>query len=204
MKFAIVDIETTGSIAGNCRITEIAIFLHDGEKIIDTFCSLINPECTIPPFISKLTGIDNDMVEHAPKFYEVAKNVVEITEDAIFVAHNASFDYNFIRQEFKALGFNFTREYFCTLQVSRQLLPGQQSYSLGRLCRNLNITLENRHRAHGDALATVKLFELLFEQTTKEKNLAEFIRSDFLNIKLPPGFNKQVLENLPEKSGVPQ
>jgi DNA polymerase-3 subunit epsilon len=202
MKFAIVDIETTGSKPGSGRITEVAIYLHDGEKIINEFCSLINPESFIPPFISKLTGISNEMVENAPKFHEIAKEIVQITEGAVFVAHNAAFDYNFIRQEFKSLGFNYARDYFCTLQVSRQILPGLPSYSLGKLCSSLNIEIENRHRAHGDALATVRLFEHLCGKTSNKITISDFIKNDYLNLRFPPGFNKSIMDTLPVNAGV--
>ncbi len=202
MKFAIIDIETTGSKPGSGRITEVAIYLHDGEKIINEFCSLINPESFIPPFISRLTGISNEMVENAPKFHEIARQIVDITDGAVFVAHNAAFDYNFIRQEFKSLGFNFARDYFCTLQVSRKMLPGLPSYSLGKLCSSLNIEIENRHRAHGDALATVRLFELLCEKSSNENLITDFIKNDYLNLRFPPEFNRSIIDTLPENAGV--
>lgn len=202
MKYAIIDIETTGSKAGTGRITEIAIYIHDGKTIVDEFCSLINPECEIPPFISKLTGITNEMVESAPKFHEVAKQIVKITEDTIFVAHNASFDYNFIRQEYKSLGYKFDRNYLCTLQMSRQLIPGHTSYSLGKLCRNLNIEITNRHRAHGDAFATTKLFELILKNANTDNFPEEYIRNDHLNLRFPPNFNRNILDKLPENTGV--
>ena len=98
--YAIVDIETTGGSANFDKITEVAIYKFDGEKIVDEFVSLINPERPIPFSISQLTGITNEMVVDQPKFYEIAKKIVEITEDCQFVAHNAHFDYNFIRREF--------------------------------------------------------------------------------------------------------
>jgi DNA polymerase-3 subunit epsilon len=202
MKFAIVDIETTGANALRDRITEIAIYLHDGNKVIDEFSTLINPECSIPPFISKLTGISDDMVENAPKFYEVAKRIVQITDGAVFVAHNASFDYNFLRESYKSLGFNFTRDHLCTVKLSRKVIPGFRSYSLGNLCKNLNIIIENRHRAGGDALATVKLFELLIQKNDGAEHFSEHIKNDYVNLRFPPGFNKTIIDKLPETHGV--
>ncbi len=202
MKFAIVDIETTGGNAFRDRITEIAIYLHDGEKIIDEFTSLINPECSIPPFITRLTGIDDQMVENAPKFYEVAKQIIQITDGAVFVAHNASFDYGFIRESYKSLGFNFNRDHLCTVKLSRKIIPGFRSYSLGNLCSNLNIQIQNRHRAQGDAFATVKLFELLIQKNNSENILAEFIRNDYVNLRFPPDFNRSIIDTLPETHGV--
>lgn len=161
--YAIIDVETTGGNFASERLTEIAIYLHDGEKIVDEFSTLINPEQSIPFMITRLTGITNEMVAGAPRFYEVAKKIVEMTEGATFVGHNASFDYNFIRHEFKRLGYNFRRQTLCTVRMSRKLLPGLPSYSLGNLCEMLGIRIENRHRAAGDALATVKLLELLLK-----------------------------------------
>ena len=202
MKFAIVDIETTGGNALKDRITEIAVYIHDGNKIIDEFSTLINPECLIPPFISRLTGISNEMVENAPRFFEVAKQLVQITDGTVFVAHNASFDYGFIRQAFKSLGFNFSRDYLCTVNLSRNIIPGFKSYSLGNLCNSLNINIKNRHRASGDALATVKLFELLLQKNTEENNISNFIKNDFINLRFPPNFNRSIIDILPETHGV--
>jgi len=151
--YAIVDIETTGGRTRLEKITEIAIYQHDGEKITGEFVSLVNPERNIPYFITNLTGITNEMVENAPKFYEIARNIIELTEGRIFVAHNAKFDYSFIRQEFKSLGFNFRRSVIDTVTISRKFFPGHRSYSLGNICRDLCIPINGRHRASGDALA---------------------------------------------------
>ena len=147
------------------KITEIAIYIHDGEKIVDEYATLINPEMYIPYFIANLTGISNEMVKNAPRFFEVARKIVEMTEDRIFVAHNARFDYSFIQQEFKSLGFNFNRNILDTVSLSRKIFPGHRSYSLGNICRDLNISINGRHRAAGDALATTKLFEILLERS---------------------------------------
>ena len=168
---AIVDIETTGGSHKTGKITEIAIYIHDGEKIIDSFVSLVNPECFIPEYITRLTGIDNKMVAASPKFYELAKKIVEITENKIFVAHNVNFDYNFIQKEFKELGYDFNRQKLCTVKLSRKYLPGYRSYSLGNLCDELNIEIQGRHRAGGDAYATSKLFELIMQKHVQKKLL---------------------------------
>ncbi|MGQ7869299.1 3'-5' exonuclease [Sunxiuqinia sp. sy24] len=164
--FSIVDIETTGQSAQNGKITEIAIYVHDGIEIVNSFVSLVNPECHIPYFITKLTGIDNKMVADAPKFYEIAKKIVEVTEGTTFVAHNVSFDYRFIQQEYLRLGYEYKRKTMCTIQLSRKYLPGHPSYSLGKLCDNLAIRIDGRHRAGGDALATVRLFEIILQKHT--------------------------------------
>jgi DNA polymerase-3 subunit epsilon len=160
--YAIVDIETTGGGATS-RITEIAIFRYDGTKVVDTFHSLVNPEMYIPPFITKLTGIDNAMVQDSPTFYDIQDSVRQFTKDAWFVAHNVKFDYGFIKREFAAMEEYFQRDLLCTVQLSRKIFPGHKSYSLGNLCTSLDISLENRHRAHGDAAATVQLFEMLLQ-----------------------------------------
>ena len=119
--YSIVDIETTGH---SSKITEISIFIFDSKKVIDEYTTLVNPECSIPPFITNLTGITNAMVGNAPKFYEIAKKVLEITKDTIFVAHNVNFDYNIIQKEFKDLGAEFKRKKLCTVRLSRKLIPG--------------------------------------------------------------------------------
>ena len=164
MNYAIIDVETTGSSPYNGKITEIAVFIYNGTAITDSFCSLVNPECGIPLNITKLTGITNEMVETAPKFYEIAKKIVEITANTTLVAHNVSFDYSFVREEFKRLGYDYKRKTLCTVHLSRKLIPGLRSYSLGNLCQDLNISIEGRHRAGGDAFATVKLFEKILSQ----------------------------------------
>jgi DNA polymerase-3 subunit epsilon len=161
--YCIVDVETTGGVNGSARLTEIAIFRHDGRQVVDSFHSLVNPECPIPPFIRHLTGISDEMVQDAPLFAEVAERVIDITQDAIFVAHNVSFDFNFIKKELGWLGHDYLRRTVCTVRTSRKVFPGFPSYSLGKLCKSLNIPLNNRHRAQGDAAATVQLFEMLLQ-----------------------------------------
>ena len=159
--YAILDIETTGLSPSNEKIIEIAIFIHDGKKVVEEYITLINPERNIPYNITRLTGITNEMVENAPKFWEIAKDIVLLTEGKSIVAHNASFDYNFIRNEFKNLGYSFKRDRLCTVKLSRKIIPNYRSYSLGKLCQDLGIDIDGRHRAAGDAFATVKLFEHL-------------------------------------------
>ncbi|MDU0370165.1 exonuclease domain-containing protein [Hymenobacter endophyticus] len=156
--YAIIDLETTGGQPAQDRITEIAIYIHDGEKVVDEFSTLLNPGRNIPFFITQLTGISDDMVRDAPKFHEVARKIVEITEGCVFVAHNVRFDYSFLKKEFADLGYNYSRKTLCTVRLSRSLMPGQPSYSLGKLCQNIGIPLQDRHRATGDAAATAILF----------------------------------------------
>jgi DNA polymerase-3 subunit epsilon len=199
--YSVVDIETTGNGYKGQKITEISIFIFDGEKIIDEFTSLVNPEQKIPYFITNLTGITEAMVRTAPKFYEIAKKVAEITKDTVFVAHNVNFDYNIIRDEFKSLGFDFKRKKLCTVRLSRKIIPGLASYSLGNICSAEGIEIAARHRAKGDAEATVELFRRLIKRDHK------FTINSFLNAKsreatLPPLLDKQVVDTLPERHGV--
>ncbi len=191
--YAIIDIETTGLSPAAERIIEIAIYIHDGEKVINEFSTLINPEKKISANITRITGITNEMVIDAPKFWEIAKDIVILTEGKSFVAHNASFDYNFIRNEFKSLGYDYKRDRLCTVKLSRKILPGYKSYSLGKLCSDLGIKIDGRHRAAGDALATVKLFEYLLKT---DSSLGQLNSSKFYHI------DASVIKSLPEEPGV--
>lgn len=199
--FAILDIETTGGSPVTEKITEIAIFFHDGKKVVDEWSTLINPEKSIPYFITGLTGITNEMVADAPRFFEVAKEIVERTENHTIIGHNVSFDYSFIRSEFKRLGFEFSRKTLCTVKLSRKYFPGYKSYSLGKICKELGIEIHDRHRAAGDALATVRLFEMMLEKQAGN--------GDFPLISEPLGRYKNLnehltvddIENLPEDCG---
>ncbi|MEN8121997.1 MAG: exonuclease domain-containing protein [Bacteroidota bacterium] len=199
--YTIIDIETTGLGQKKEKITEVAIYVFDGKKVVDKFISLVNPERPIPYFITRMTGITNEMVEEAPKFYEIAKEIIEITENRIFVAHNVEFDYGFIKEEFSNLGYDFKRKKLCTVKLSKKLIPGKRSYSLGNLTSELGINIKNRHRAAGDAIATVQLFDFLLKTDAQSKPLIE--EMTYLSIKgLNEDFNKTQIDNLPEKTGV--
>ena len=198
--YAILDIETTGGKYDEEGITEIAIYRHDGETITDQFSSLVNPQIEIQPFVQKLTGISGKMLQNAPKFYEIAKRVVQITEDCVIVAHNAAFDYRILQTEFRRLGFTFERKSLCTVSLSQLLLPDQPAYSLGKLVRNLGIPFSDQHRAQGDAKVTVKLFELLLEKDLQKNILKAHISSEHPN-KVPPKF-LEVIDGLPSEMGV--
>jgi len=200
--FAIIDIETTGGgIKGN-RLTEICIVLLKGSTIIDKYTTLVNPEKNIPPQITALTGIDNDLVEQAPKFAEVAKKIDAFTKDAIFVAHNVNFDYNVLRNEFNELEYEFTRKKLCTVRLSRKLIPGLFSYSLGNLCSSINIPLINRHRAEGDTDATVILFQRLLSLDTDYELIKSFLHPRSRQATLPPHLSEAQIEGLPETPGI--
>ena len=157
--YAIVDIETTGGHASAFGITEIAVFIHDGNRIIKHFETLINPQQNIPSYITALTGINNAMVASAPVFEEIAPTLFDILKDQIFVAHNVNFDYSFIHHHLKVAGYELNVKKLCTVRLGRKVFPGLPSYSLGKICRTLDLPIENRHRAGGDAQATVLLFE---------------------------------------------
>ena len=159
--YSIVDIEATGGNSNIGRLTEIAIYRFDGIEIVDKFSSLVNPEMKIPPYVQKLTGINNKMASAAPIFGDIADEVERITRDSCFVAHNVKFDYSFLQMEFAGIGKEFKRERLCTLQLSERLIPDAPAYGLGKLCDSLGISITDRHRADGDAQATVELFKHL-------------------------------------------
>jgi len=201
--FAIVDIETCGSKFAfqKGRIIDICILVHDGISVIDKFSTLINPECHISGFFTNISGITNEMVKDAPKFHEVAKDILAYTEGKIFVAHNSSFDYNFIKDEFSSLGFKFKRDTLCTVKLSRKLMPGKRSYSLGNLCESIGITIHNRHRAEGDAIATAQLLDILLQLKTQSKEYKSKTVSQIMTTRIE-SIKKYILDKIPESCGV--
>ena len=198
--YAILDIETTGGKYNEEGITEIAIYRFDGHEVTDQFISLVNPEREIQPFVVNLTGINSNMLKNAPKFYEVAKRIIEITEDCIVVAHNADFDYRILKTEFNRLGFPYKRKTLCTVELSQELIPDMESYSLGKLTRALGIPVSDRHRANGDALATVKLFKLLMNKDSDKKIIKNAVKIEKKS-KMSSNL-KTIIEDLPSDTGV--
>ena len=198
--YAILDIETTGGQFNEEGITEIAIYKFDGHEVVDQFISLVNPEIPIQPFVVKLTGINNAMLSSAPKFFEIAKRVIEITSGCIIVAHNASFDYRILRTEFRRLGYDFEARTLCTVELAKKLIPEQPSYSLGKLVRALGIPMADRHRASGDAMATTKLFKLLLEKDVEKTIIKDFIKLEVEKGIAPKLLN--ILNQMPTKIGV--
>ncbi len=198
--YAVLDIETTGGKYNEEGITEIAIHKFDGHKVVDQFISLVNPEKEIQPFVVNLTGISNKMLITAPKFYEVAKRIVEITEDTVLIAHNAQFDYRILRTEFRRLGFNFERKTICTVELAQKLIPEAESYSLGKLVRSLGIPVSDRHRANGDALATLKLFKLLLSKDVDKTIIKKVIKAETLGELSPRQLD--IIEDLPSDIGM--
>ena len=198
--YAIVDIETTGGKFNEEGITEIAIYKFDGHQVVDQFISLVNPEKDIQPFVVTLTGINNGMLVNAPKFHEVAKRIVQIFDDCILVAHNASFDSRILATEFRRLGYEFDPQTLCTVELSKQLIPDLPSYKLGRLCKSLGIPISSRHRADGDALATVQLFKLLLNKDVEKTIIKQAVKSDNPK-KLAPKL-MSILDELPSRAGL--
>ena len=198
--YTIIDIETTGGKFNEEGITEIAIYKFDGNEVVDKLVSLVNPEKPIQPFVVNLTGINDKMLVNAPKFFELAKRIVEITEGTTIVAHNAQFDYRILKTEFERLGFSYNRESLCTVSLAQELIPGMESYSLGKLVRALGIPMSDRHRADGDALATVKLFKLLLSKDTDKKIVTSLIKKE----QAPKYSRKQrdIIEQLPSETGI--
>lgn len=199
MVYTIIDVETTGQTN---RITEISIFKYEEGNVTDEFTSLVNPEILIPPHITALTGINNHMVNDAPIFAEIAHKVLKITADTIFVAHNVNFDFNVIRREFARLDIAFRRKKLCTVRLSRKLLLGHRSYSLGKLCKDLGIDIEGRHRARGDAKATVILFSKLQQQEHAKKVFIEFLKANSKQATLPAHLPDSVFEKIPNTPGI--
>ena len=198
--YAILDIETTGGKFNEEGITEIAIYKFDGHTIVDQFISLVNPEKPIQEFVVKLTGINNKMLKNAPKFYEVAKRIIEITKDCILIAHNTAFDYRILGTEFKRLGYQYNRNTLCTVELSQKLILDQPSYSLGKLTKSLGIPMTDRHRASGDALATVQLFKLLLEKDVSKTIIQNSIK--YFDKRNEKQKLKKLIEEIPTVQGV--
>lgn len=199
--FAVVDIETTGSYAAANGITEIAIVIHDGKKVLNFYETLVNPHVPIPYFIQRLTGIDDKMVRNAPSFSEIAAQVNELLQDKIFVAHNVNFDYSFVKYHLQACGYELDTKKLCTVRLARKVLPGLNGYSLGKLTEQLNINHGNHHRAGGDALATADLLAIITERDTGNA-IGNMLKGRNSEQYLPPHLPVGDLEKLPSSAGV--
>ena len=199
--YAIVDIETTGGYAAGHRITEIAIYYHDGMQVTDSFHTLVNPGRNIPYYITGLTGITSEMVFSAPSFNDIAPDIYKKLDGKVFVAHNAHFDYSFLKKEFEQAGIPWQCRKLCTVRLSRKIIPGLRSYSLGSLAESLGIPINNRHRAGGDAAATVKIFDQLL-QRDRDNHILKALKRNSGETILPPNLSKEEFEKLPAKCGV--
>lgn len=199
--YAIVDVETTGGTPQSGKVIEIAVVLHNGNEVTGEYSTLVNPEEPLPSFIKQLTGITDEMLRNAPRFHEVAQHLEQILTGRNFIAHNVSFDYHFLKEEFKRCGIPFRPKRACTIRMSRELIPGMPSYSLGKLCTSLSIPIENRHRASGDAIATAKLFTMLLNKDDKGVIL-RMLKHGSGEVNLPPFLERHIVKQLPEKNGV--
>lgn len=200
-QYAIVDIETTGSYAAGSGITEIAILIHDGRRVIDRYMSLVNPHRAIPLAIQALTGITDELVADSPAFDELAPRIYELLVGRIFVAHNVNFDYSFVKHHLSMAGYQLDVPKLCTVRICRKLRPGLPSYSLGRLCDVLGIPISNRHRAGGDAEATAILFGKLVKWDN-EGVISEMLKKTSMHQQLPPNLPKEQFDALPHGVGV--
>lgn len=197
--YSIIDIESNGAGYRHECIIDIAIYRYDGQKIVDQFISLVNPESDITPFVQKLTSITPKMVKTAPKFHEIAKRVIEITQNTTLVGHNIDFDYRMLRQSFKGLGYDFKINTLDTIPLAKKLIPNEVSYSLGKLVKSLGIPLTNHHRADGDARATLELFKLLVSKDTENEIIQE--QHDETNAKTYINKIKLLTQDLPNERG---
>ncbi len=199
--YAIVDIETTGGYAANNDITEVAIVLHDGQRVVERFETLIRPVRAIPRYIQVLTGITPRMVEDAPSFSEAAPRIAEFLKGHIFIAHNVNFDYSFLKHHLQEAGYELNNPKLCTVRLTKKVFPGLGSYSLGNLCRHFGIHIENRHRAGGDANGTAQLFDILMANGAIT-HIQTFIKKGAKEQSLPPNLPREDVEQLPYGPGV--
>lgn len=198
--YTIIDIESNGAGYGEEKIIDIAILRYDGHRIIDQFMSLVNPQSTITPYVQKLTSIRPKMVKTAPKFHEIAKRIIEITEGSTLVGHNIDFDYRMLRQSFRKLGYDFKINTLDTIPLARKLLPNQESYSLGKLAKAIGIGITDQHRASGDVRATLELFKILIDKDTDN----QIIQKQFeeTNAKTYTNRVKTLTQDLPHERGI--
>jgi len=202
MLYAVVDIETTGSYAAANGITEIAIVIHDGNKVLNFYESLVNPHVPIPYFIQRLTGINDDMVANAPSFEEIAGQVFELLQDKVFVAHNVNFDYSFVKYHLDSAGYELDTRKLCTVRLARKVLPGLAGYSLSKLTQQLGITHSQHHRAGGDALATADLLAMIVARDIDGKVINGMLKGKNAEQYLPPHLPVADIAGLPSTPGV--
>lgn len=199
--FAVVDIETTGGSADNSGITEIAVIVTNGQDILETFETLVDPQKYIPPFITNLTGITNEMVESAPTFSQIAPKIYSLLKEKVFVAHNVNFDYSFVKKQLAESGFPITEDKLCTVKYTRKIDPGHSSYSLSNICLRMGINNKAAHRAMGDTAATATLLhQMLARDTEKEWEKMVFGKRQFIH--LPTHLDPDVFHQLTEETGV--
>lgn len=199
--FTIVDVETTGMHGWFDRIIEIALIRVEKNKITREFKTLINPQTFVSPFIEQFTGISSSELDDAPTFSDMKDEIYEMLSDAILVAHNARFDYSFLKGEFKRLGVPYNAKTLCTVKLSRRLYPQFRTHSLSAIIERFNIACKNRHRAYDDALVLWKFIQKIsreFPEDQVQETLKILLKSNYSGDKK---IVKQI-ENLPESPGV--
>ena len=200
-RIAVVDLETTGTAATADAITEIGIVLIEHGRVVEEWSSLVNPQCVIPPEIQALTGITDDMVRDAPTFAELAEEVFARLQDRLFVAHNARFDYGFIKNAFRRLGRPFTADVLCTVRLSRKLYPEYVQHNLDSLIERHRLAAEGRHRALGDARLAWQFLSVVARDHAAETVMAA-TRSLLKMPSLPPQLDADALKAIPDGPGV--
>ena len=198
---AIVDLETTGAHPVHDRVTEVAVIEVDGGEVSAEWSTLVNPECAIPPGIQALTGITNDMVAGAPTFARLAEGLQERLAGRIFVAHNARFDYGFLRQEFARAGIDFRAKTLCTVKLSRRLYPQHPRHNLDSLIARHGLHCRERHRALGDADAVWQFLRVAAGEHGADV-LHTAARQVAKQPTLPPYLDRAMVDAIPESPGV--
>jgi DNA polymerase III subunit epsilon len=201
LDLAIVDVETTGAASHYHRIIEVAVLRVRQGKLVEKFSTLLDPERTITPFIEGLTGIRNKDLEGAPTFHQVKDRLYDLLNGAIFVAHNARFDYSFLREEFEREKINYSAKRLCTMRLSKALFPDQRKHNLDSIIERFGIICTDRHRAEGDASVLWDFLQILkerFDNNDLRKTLGKILRTPTL----PPLLDERLVKSLPETYGV--
>ena len=165
--YAFIDLETSGGKFNKEKIIEIAVIIYDGEQIIETYSTLVNPCVKVDFYVQKLTGIKNSDLKKENTFNHYAKKVLNLVKNKILVGHNVEYDYRVLKNEFKNIGIDYKAKTLCTIEMSKKIFPDLESYKLKKICNHFNIELNNHHRAFDDAKATSELFKIIrsFEKT---------------------------------------
>ena len=199
-RIAFIDLETTGANPGHDRITEIGIVEIDGDEV-SRWSTLVNPQRSIPEFIQRMTGISNDMVSSAPSFEAVAEELKARLKGRLFVAHNARFDYGFVRQEFRRLGIGFQADVLCTVRLSRALFPEHPKHNLDSLIARHSLVANDRHRALADADLIWQFWQTLRRELDAQ-HLLDAVSQQLKRPSLPPQLPSDALDDVPESPGV--
>ena len=200
-KLSFVDLETTGASIFRDRIIEIGIVRVEGNRIVDEFESLINPNCYVPKEIKALTGINTYELESAPSFYQLKNEILEKITDSVFVAHNVRFDYGFLKNEFRRFDISFSPKHFCTVKLSRSLYPQFSHHNLDAIMERFNIKCKRRHRALDDAKATFAFFKKSQKQIPQDIFSLALLKA-LKKPSIPIKVSESTLNNLPESTGV--